>query len=143
MFRHMFDEESLDVETDCTLLDSGTVINKTKSAGTNTYNSMRYEKIETDSACCNTHNKMNYEKFRVESFKNWPIPWLDVRLMAANGFYFLGFSDAVECAFCKIRINKWEAEDTPESEHYKWAPYCPFLKGENVGNVTYKKVTHC
>lgn len=82
--------------------------------------------------------KMNYEKFRVESFRHWPVPYVNVRELAKSGFYYIGFDDIVECCFCGIRIRAWEAEDTPESEHQRWSPYCPFLENKFCNNVPLK-----
>ena|SRR5277367_1851343 len=88
----------------------------------------------------NMHCKYQYEKFRIESFKNWPIPWIDVRELAKNGFYYTGNDDSVDCYFCQIRIHDWQAEDTPKEVHKKWAPYCPFSNGNPVDNIPlYKK----
>jgi hypothetical protein len=80
-------------------------------------------------------NKMNYEKFRIESFKRWPIPYINVREMAANGFYYKGESDLVKCNFCDIQLGNWEAEDVPIEQHRKYAPYCPHLNGGSTRNV--------
>ena len=84
--------------------------------------------------------KMNYEKYRIESFKNWPISWISVLEMAANGFYFKDISDVVECNFCHTKLHCWEAEDIPTEQHERWAPFCPFIRGEITKNVPlYKK----
>jgi hypothetical protein len=83
-------------------------------------------------------NKMKYEKHRLESFKHWPIPWLCVRDFAANGFYFTGFDDKVECVFCRALLGRWEAEDDVETEHRKWSPHCPFIRGEKTENIPLK-----
>jgi hypothetical protein len=85
--------------------------------------------------------KMNYEKFRIESFKGWPIPWINVREMAASGFYYVGEDDKVKCNFCNIKLCSWQAEDTPAVQHEKWAPYCPLINDEKTRNIplVYKK----
>jgi len=41
----------------------------------------------------------------------------------------------VRCAFCRIEIGSWEQGDDPVSEHKKWAAHCPFLNGQEVGNM--------
>lgn len=82
--------------------------------------------------------KMRYEKYRIESFKSWPIPFIDVRELARNGLFFTGHQDVVECNFCQIRIHSWEADDNVAKEHEKWAPYCPFIRGLFTDNVTLK-----
>jgi baculoviral IAP repeat-containing protein 7/8 len=78
---------------------------------------------------------MRYEKFRVESFKNWPASYMDVRDLARNGFYYTGHEDVVECNFCRIRLGRWEAEDEAASQHEKWAPYCPLVRGLETDNI--------
>jgi ssDNA-binding Zn-finger/Zn-ribbon topoisomerase 1 len=98
-------------------------------------------KTETSHACicCDTgnsmHHKMKFEKFRLESFKNWPVPYIDVYELAKDGFYFLGLEDRVECTFCLIKIKNWEAENTARDEHLKWSPQCPIVKGNQTDNV--------
>jgi baculoviral IAP repeat-containing protein 7/8 len=79
--------------------------------------------------------KMNYEKFRIESFRNWPLPYINVKELASNGFYYKGYDDEVECNFCHITLRSWEAEDTGEIQHKRWAPYCPFVKGVDTDNI--------
>ena len=79
--------------------------------------------------------KMNYEKFRIESFRNWPLPYMNVREFGSNGFYYKGYDDEVECNFCHITIRAWEAEDTGEAQHKKWAPYCPIVRGIDTDNI--------
>lgn len=100
-----------------------------------------YPKCQT--ICSNTpflHNCIyHYEKYRIESYKNWPIPWLNVRDLAANGFYYTGTGDTVQCRFCRIKICNWNAEDDPNEQHNLWAPYCPFVRGLETENVKLNK----
>ena len=79
--------------------------------------------------------KMKYEKFRIESYRNWPVPYIDVRELAKNGFYYTGYSDVVSCIFCHITICNWEADDNIQKEHNKWAPYCPFVRNLTTDNI--------
>ena len=67
-------------------------------------------------------------KNRLGSFKNWPIPYIDVRELAKDGFYYTGYSDIVECRFCRLRLYRFEADDDVKEEHHLHAPYCPFLR---------------
>ena len=78
---------------------------------------------------------MDFEKFRIESFKNWPVPYIDFRELAADGFFYTGFSDKVECNFCRLLLKDWEATDIPRKEHLKFAAYCPFVRGLQTGNI--------
>lgn len=72
--------------------------------------------------------KMLSEKNRLETFKYWPVPWIDVKELAKDGFYFTGTGDIVECRFCRLRIYSWEGNDIVKEEHYLHAPYCPLVR---------------
>jgi Inhibitor of Apoptosis domain len=71
--------------------------------------------------------EMYKEKCRLESFVNWPKPFISVRELASNGFYYTGYGDVVECNFCRLRLHKWLADDDVEEQHVIHAPYCPLL----------------
>ncbi|AGR57154.1 IAP-3 [Choristoneura rosaceana nucleopolyhedrovirus] len=75
---------------------------------------------------------MKDENARLATYTNWPVQFLEPQRMAANGFYYLGRSDEVRCAFCKVEIMRWMNGDDPESDHKKWAPRCPFLRRSDV-----------
>jgi Inhibitor of Apoptosis domain len=80
----------------------------------------------------------NYESHRILSFMDGCNPWprsLDKYAMAASGFYYTGVGDRCHCAFCPLSVSDWELHDTPEGEHRRWYPTCPFLNGNPVGNV--------
>ena len=81
------------------------------------------------------HYDMKYEKFRIESFKKWPLPYINVRELARNGLFYIGVDDIVECTFCQIRICNWESDDDVAKEHKKWAPYCPLIRGLETDNI--------
>ena len=82
--------------------------------------------------------KMNHEKFRLASFRNWPLPFINVRVMAKNGFYYLGDGDVVKCNFCQIRLYRWDPNHIIEEEHLKKSPGCPLLRGHASGNIPMK-----
>ena len=79
--------------------------------------------------------RMNYEKFRIESFYNWPAPYVSVPLLAKNGFYYSGKGDRVRCNFCKVEIHDWCSDDTPRNEHQKFSPNCPFNNNQSTDNI--------
>lgn len=81
---------------------------------------------------------LNYESHRILSFKqkNWPISFIKSEELAACGFLYTGYADCVRCAFCPLRISRWEEGDTAFGEHTRWYPECPFIRGELVGNFT-------
>ena len=85
-----------------------------------------------------------FEKFRIESFKYWPVPYVDVRELARNGFYYYRINnnvqcvlckpDMVKCAFCNVIIGNWEADDSVQGEHKKFSPNCPMVKQKAITN---------
>lgn len=78
--------------------------------------------------------EMKNEKMRLETFKHWPITWISPKKMAKTGFFYLGESDKVMCAFCFIIIEKWEGDDEPIGEHIRWSEHCPLVCGRECGN---------
>lgn len=77
--------------------------------------------------------KSEYE--RIKTFETWPVHFPNVFSFAAAGFYYTGERDRVRCIFCKIEIEEWDENDNPLDDHRKWAPYCPYLRGLDVGNI--------
>lgn len=80
---------------------------------------------------------------RLESFVNWPIPYICIRTLAASGFYYvpaLGL-DAVRCFYCNVVLSTFEADDIVDNEHILLSPDCPDMAGirltpEPLFNVT-------
>lgn len=75
-----------------------------------------------------TTRDMRNEEERLKSFENWPVTFLSPRILAKNGFYYLGRGDEVRCAFCKVEIMKWVEGDDPALDHQRWAPQCPLVQ---------------
>lgn len=70
------------------------------------------------------------ESIRLETFSDcWPHEntFIDINTMSKTGLYYTGMLDCVECAFCNIKIHKWQRGDDPVVEHYKYSTYCPLL----------------
>ena len=92
-----------------------------------------YVTVETSyNSCCH--------RFEANRLRTFDIGWPDdcpVRPndLAATGMYYVGVRDVVRCAFCGGSLKQWDAGDDPIDEHRKFFPACPFLLGENVGNV--------
>ena len=76
--------------------------------------------------------KMNFEFNRIESFYNWPIPYISIDGLAKSGLYYIGHGDRVKCNFCGIQLFEWKYGDVPSIEHKKWAPYCPLNSNNNA-----------
>lgn len=68
------------------------------------------------------------ESARLESFANWPIPFIvSPERLAKAGFYYAQQGDKVRCAFCSGLIGQWEQGDDPETEHRRHFPTCSFI----------------
>ncbi len=82
---------------------------------------------------------MKSEQERLETFKNWPngaaISGSD---LARAGFFYSSRGDRVQCAFCKNFLRNWEAGDDAMIEHKRHFPRCPFVQGQDVGNIEIK-----
>ena len=67
---------------------------------------------------------------RIKSFDTWNYESIvEKTKLAENGFFYVGLSDQVQCAFCHVVIGKWEKHDIVEDEHRKWSDgKCPMVK---------------
>jgi hypothetical protein len=83
-----------------------------------------------------SYDSLRYEKERLETFIEWPVPWLCPKELAADGFYYLRTHDHCACVFCRGIVGAWEVGDTPRGEHKRHFPHCPFIRGQVVGNVS-------
>ncbi|XP_022192307.2 death-associated inhibitor of apoptosis 1-like [Nilaparvata lugens] len=68
---------------------------------------------------------------RLNTFKDWRVPFLSATQMAEAGFYFTKRGDIVRCVFCDIEMGNWVEGDDPTINHR----HCPFIKKLPVGNV--------
>ena len=94
-----------------------------------------YPEVNTRSKRFLSYNSLKYERERLQTFIEWPNPWLFPEDLAASGFYYLRYLDHCACVFCRVIIGKWEQEDTAMGEHKRHAPHCSFVRGQPVGNV--------
>lgn len=78
---------------------------------------------------------------RLASFIEWQHEFITPEELAASGFYYSGFADAVVCAFCQAGVYRWVPGDNAASDHKRFAPYCPFLLGRPVGNIPIRPLT--
>lgn len=54
-------------------------------------------------------NEMNYEVNRKNTFNDvWPHAYINPRLLARTGFYYIGPYDQVKCNFCGLQVHSWE-----------------------------------
>lgn len=101
--------------------------------------------FELDIAEENIIKQMKSECNRLYSFQDkWPLRCITPESLSEAGFFYLQDEDKVQCPFCRIIISKWTQGDKPLREHMKKSPKCPFLIGQDVGNVplSSKKQTH-
>lgn len=83
------------------------------------------------------------ESARLHTFLSgeWPHSgdYININHLAKSGFYYLGSSDKVQCAFCNLILHRWEADDNAVLEHCKYKPTCPFLRNHaatmNVSDI--------
>ncbi|XP_078693584.1 baculoviral IAP repeat-containing protein 7-like isoform X2 [Branchiostoma floridae x Branchiostoma belcheri] len=119
--------------------DSGVVLrrNKPPGAGQTSENrrSIAYEVPLGDSPS-DDPSEFTREQARLDTYRDWPrdCPVRPAELARA-GFYSLHDGDRVRCFVCYRVLRQWCAGDDPLEEHRKHYPDCPFVKGEEVGNV--------
>ncbi|XP_076245581.1 baculoviral IAP repeat-containing protein 8 isoform X2 [Calliopsis andreniformis] len=77
----------------------------------------------------------HFETARLQSFENWPVPYIEPEKLAANGFYYTGENDKVRCFECLLEINQWVEGDNPMVDHQRWSPRCRFIRKLPCGNV--------
>lgn len=85
---------------------------------------------------------MCHEELRFRSFgTKWPHQFIETRILAKTGFYFIGPYDQVKCYFCKVEVGCWENGDNEVIEHSRWSPNCPLLKRRETTNVPIEPIT--
>lgn len=75
------------------------------------------------------------ESVRLESYAEWPVPFISPERLASAGFYYTQDNDTVRCAFCGIEISRWQQHDDPRHEHATHSPSCRFVLNRSCGNV--------
>lgn len=65
---------------------------------------------------------------RTKTFENWsqnsPVKAVD---LVEDGFYYMGMTDKVQCAFCGGVLSGFEEGDNVHQEHARHFPLCPHL----------------
>lgn len=82
------------------------------------------------------YNRYDRVEERVKSFKSWPLDFISIDDLASNGFIYTGKKDMTCCVYCGVHIEGWEKDDTPNLEHRKHSPRCPFIRMLNDGGST-------
>ncbi|XP_078401952.1 baculoviral IAP repeat-containing protein 2 [Cetorhinus maximus] len=76
------------------------------------------------------------EEMRLQTFQNWPTySSLIPAELAKAGFYYTGEEDRVACFVCGGKLSNWEPGDRATSEHRRHFPSCPFVLGNQMGNI--------
>ncbi|XP_065340488.1 baculoviral IAP repeat-containing protein 7-B-like [Cloeon dipterum] len=86
---------------------------------------------------CNQPLNFKFEAHRLSSLLK-KIDWKHVEPfgLAKSGFYYTGVDDKVRCTFCNLEVRGWEEGDTPDGEHTRWNPNCPFMRNrQSVPNI--------
>lgn len=83
-----------------------------------------------------SYDSLRFEQERLETFIDWPVEWLSPADLARDGFYYLRTADHCACVFCRGIVGSWEKGDNPREEHRRHFPYCPFITGRPVGNIS-------
>ncbi|KAL3882766.1 hypothetical protein ACJMK2_029074 [Sinanodonta woodiana] len=69
---------------------------------------------------------------RLSTFGRFPlVSGVNVKTIAAAGFYYTGHGDVVRCYACDGGLKHWVPGDDPWQEHYRWFPDCPHLEQSN------------
>ncbi|KAL3882765.1 hypothetical protein ACJMK2_029073 [Sinanodonta woodiana] len=69
---------------------------------------------------------------RLSTFGRFPlITGVNVRTIAAAGFFYTGHGDVVRCYACDGGLKHWVPGDDPWEEHYRWFPDCSHLDLSN------------
>ena len=82
------------------------------------------------------YEKLRKEEVRLRTFYDWPSgARASPQVLAREGLFYTGTEDRVQCAFCRGFMRNWEPTDVPSAEHKKHFPDCPFVRGQDIGNV--------
>jgi len=81
-----------------------------------------------------SHEALHKETNRLSTLLNYPVPYIDKKLLACIGFFYIGPNDLVKCYFCKVEIGMWEPDDNPVDEHLRWSPNCRLMRGRETNN---------
>lgn len=87
------------------------------------------ENHETCPLCRANISLMEIEEARVESFDECNDLPICPEVLAACGFYWVGYNDFTMCPFCDLLV-RWSSGLCPLQYHQLMRPTCPFLKGK-------------
>ncbi|XP_043496224.1 putative inhibitor of apoptosis [Polistes fuscatus] len=73
-----------------------------------------------------------FELVRLQSFKNWPVTFIEPKRLATAGFYYVGKANTVKCFECRAEIHQWEQDVCMLDLHLQ---ICRFARNVPCGNV--------
>ncbi|XP_040197462.1 baculoviral IAP repeat-containing protein 1e-like [Rana temporaria] len=76
----------------------------------------------------------SFQAFRDSNFEKFS--WWSPSEMANAGLYHTGVSNSLQCFCCGVVINKRPLTYPPKRLHVIESPTCPFMKGDDVGNIS-------
>ena len=79
-----------------------------------------------------------FEKERLDTFIEWPLPWMSPNRLARSGLYYTRVRDQCICAFCDVVFQNWKKKQNPLANH---DTHCPIAKKlhqclQTVANVS-------
>lgn len=75
-----------------------------------------------------------FELVRLQSFKKWPVTFVEPKILATAGFYYTGEADKIRCFECQEEICQW-VQDVPFVNRIRHSATCRFVKNIPCGNV--------
>jgi len=63
------------------------------------------------------------------------VPFIDKNILAAIGFYYTNWNDAVRCAFCDVELGHWKEGDNGFKDQQRWSQSFKFISGPFNGNI--------
>ncbi|XP_052834399.1 baculoviral IAP repeat-containing protein 2 isoform X2 [Octopus bimaculoides] len=137
-FKHIYSCRHKDDNFPVYLHDGTDIENATASNEQNTERETEIVvRISTENS--NKNEIPNMQK-RLDTFENWntsvPVAPTD---LAKNGFYYLGYSNVVKCAYCTVQLHKWKENYDIHEEHTRLNPECPILRYFRKTDLEYEQ----
>ena len=83
---------------------------------------------------------MRCEETRLFTFTGWLNDDIILpRDLAKAGFFYTGYEDYVQCAFCFQKLHRWQEGHLALVEHERHYPTCQFVQNQKVGNIPIEK----
>lgn len=78
---------------------------------------------------------VRYETYQTIMGRAWTADFESARELAQDGFYYTGELGRVACIFCNLVHHMSYIRDLHWIEHRLTRPMCPFIRGDDVGNI--------